>query len=877
MYYNIYPQNLFKLFFKITIFFLFLFDTYAGGIRGSIRNEKNEVMPFASVFDKSSSVGSLANEEGKFELNLSNGKHEIIFQFIGYQSVIRQIEVNDSFIELEIVMKETFIQLGEAKVKSNNEDPALSIMRKTIAMSAYHHKEIEKYSLRSYLRGTFRLDDVPFFLEGQMKKNFIKKGQTYVFESVNEIKFKQPNSITEKVLSIRSNFPPTMKSNENGISFSQIDFYNPQDDKSPVTIKGAANYRYSYLGFFEDKGLTINKIRVIPKVKAPEYFSGVMNIVDGVWYIHSVDFNVEEEVGKSNLKIIFSAIEDVWMPVQLDMTSAINMVGVDLNLRFVASFKNYQITKNPKYASIKPEVLDDKIFKSEAKTLDKQKIDRKTISLQKELTTKQLKSAMKQLQKEEIKEKIDKKEEIITQERNRSIDSLASKRSDDFWNNERQIPLTTLEIKSYKQADSMYKVDEKKILTKIKTDSINRAKPKNKFKFSHLVFGHSYSFGFIDPNNKSKGQRNTFTIGNWVENTRYNAVEGINIGIPRLNFNHKIDSIRSLGLGIKPQYSINRNRLNGSLSASYQQKSFGLGFDAGRQVYQVNSDKPMSNLLNAAFAIIDGRHYAKFYEQSYLRINYAPRIGTKFNLFTSIQIAERSPLENIVSQGLRKDRLYEPNELFNIEKNYPFETHLQTKFTANLTFRPFTKTTIFNGRKFTAQYGPFFRLTNTSAFGDASFNRIEASVTHQLKWGMKDVYFRAEVGSFYGKKPSYFLDFKHFNGNLLFVQPHNEFRDLPYYQFSTNRSYADLFGKIDFKRLFITQIPYFQKKSVSENLFVNFLTNQHINHLELGYGIKALGGGLRGDVYTIFQNGVYSHTGFRVYLPFRNLRIGNAF
>lgn len=112
MFKNNNPQIKLKFFLKTTLFFFFSIVAFAGGIRGTIRNEKNEIMPFASVSVKGSSVGSIANEEGKFELNLSNGKYEIIFQFVGYQSVMRQVDVNDDFVELNIVMKETVIQLG---------------------------------------------------------------------------------------------------------------------------------------------------------------------------------------------------------------------------------------------------------------------------------------------------------------------------------------------------------------------------------------------------------------------------------------------------------------------------------------------------------------------------------------------------------------------------------------------------------------------------------------------------------------------------------------------------------------------------------------------------------------------------------------------
>jgi hypothetical protein len=148
------------------------------GLKGKIKNEKGETMPFASVLVKGTEIGTMANQDGDYEIKLKAGSYEIVFQYIGYQSVTKKVDVAENFQTLNIVMKEISIELGEVKVSNNKEDPALTIMRKTIAMSPIHHKEVESYLIRSYLRGTFRVNDVSFIFEKALKDNFIKKGQT---------------------------------------------------------------------------------------------------------------------------------------------------------------------------------------------------------------------------------------------------------------------------------------------------------------------------------------------------------------------------------------------------------------------------------------------------------------------------------------------------------------------------------------------------------------------------------------------------------------------------------------------------------------------------------------------------------------------------
>lgn len=856
---------------KLLLLLFITQNLLAAGIRGKIKNEKGEVMPFASVLVKGTEIGTMANQDGDYEIKLKAGSYEIVFQYIGYQSVTKKVEIAENVQTLNITMKEISIELGGVKVSNNKEDPALTIMRKTIAMSPIHHKEVESYSMRNYLRGTFRVNDVSFIFEKAMKDNFIKKGQSYVIESVNEVNFKQPNSFVERVISVRSNLPPAMKNNVNA-SVDKSSFYNPNNKESPITFKGAVNYRYVYEGFFQDKGVYINKIRVIPKVKSPGLYSGTINIIDGTWAIHSIDFKYEEEVGQSSYKVIFTPIDDIWMPIQVEETTEIKFMGADVSARVVTAYKSYQIVKNPKYATIKPQVLDDKIFKTEAKDLNRKKLDTKTILEQKELTLKQLKKLSKDLEKEEVKEKKEKNEEIVASNYSRSVDSLARQRSEDFWAEERQIPLTEIEVKGYKQADSIYKVEAKEISIKLKKDSVERLRPA-KFEFNQLLFGNTYQYNLIDKNDKKKGYKDFFTLGGWAEDTRYNAVEGINIGFPRLSYRHRIDSLGSFSMNVKPHYSIQRERLNGSFGIGYGQKKFSIGAEAGRKVFQLNNEEPINNFVNAAYALLDNRHFGKFYEQKYARINFSPRISDNITFRTYFQVAERYHLNNIVSQGFRKvaDKFYESNDPIHQDfKTTTFDTHTQTRFNVVLTYRPFSRVRIYNGVRHVQTYGPTFRLENLSAFGQTGFNRVELGMNHDFKWKLKDVSLRAEIGTYYGDKPMYFLDYKHLNGNETFIQTHQDFRDLPYYQYSTNGGYAQLFTKVDFKRLFLTNIPYLQRKGWEERLYGNVLLTNQIKHYELGYGIKGLFGLFNAEVYSIFNQKQYSHTGFRVYLPIKS-------
>src|SRR5215208_1787976 len=48
--------------------------------------EKNKSIPSASVFLNNTSIGTKTNEEGRFELFIPDGKHELIISSIGYKT-----------------------------------------------------------------------------------------------------------------------------------------------------------------------------------------------------------------------------------------------------------------------------------------------------------------------------------------------------------------------------------------------------------------------------------------------------------------------------------------------------------------------------------------------------------------------------------------------------------------------------------------------------------------------------------------------------------------------------------------------------------------------------------------------------------------------
>ena len=70
---------------------------FAGGIKGIIRGDDGAPLPFASVFIKQTAAGAATDLSGRFELSLPPGQYDVLFQYLGYETQLRKIEIVNDF------------------------------------------------------------------------------------------------------------------------------------------------------------------------------------------------------------------------------------------------------------------------------------------------------------------------------------------------------------------------------------------------------------------------------------------------------------------------------------------------------------------------------------------------------------------------------------------------------------------------------------------------------------------------------------------------------------------------------------------------------------------------------------------------------------
>jgi len=208
----------------VVIFFatFFTFQTHAQFVAGKIVDEKNEPVPYATIFVAETKEGTISNSEGNYKIQLPHGVYHFTIRSLGYVQLINEVNnfKSDTTI-LNIILQKQSFEIKEIMILPGKEDPAWYIMRKAIAKAPLYRQKIKHYEADLYIKSNFTFTSIPrvyqnkIEIEGRKLKELIKENVTYVIESQNRITFDYPNKYEKKVISKKTSLtgldePPVM-------------------------------------------------------------------------------------------------------------------------------------------------------------------------------------------------------------------------------------------------------------------------------------------------------------------------------------------------------------------------------------------------------------------------------------------------------------------------------------------------------------------------------------------------------------------------------------------------------------------------------------------------------------------------------------------
>ncbi|WP_305982056.1 DUF5686 and carboxypeptidase regulatory-like domain-containing protein [Roseivirga thermotolerans] len=839
----------------------------AQGIKGNIKDNEGNVLPFASIYVKQAGTGTSSNMEGDYELRLPRGNYEVTFQFMGFASQTHQIAVGSGFTTLNIVLKPQVYELPTFVVSGKAEDPSYTIMRKAIAKASYHLNQVDSFSAEVYMKGTGQLTQVPWFLRKTLEKEGVDTSRVFTSESVSEIRFKRPNAFTEKVISVRASGQDLDNANPNAYINSSFYFPKVVDAISPLHPRAFSYYKFEYQGSFKERGYEINKIKVTPRSKGDQVFEGEIYIREDFWNIHSLDLKTSLYGFEIRIQSIYAPVEEeVWMPVTQQLDFYGKIFGIGGKYTYLASLSNYAIVPNPDLDATVV-LVDEKIQPApeEIEAIKKKELDqgmKEVFEEEKEVSRKQFRKMMKEYEKQELEAT---KEPDVISSYSYKIDSTAAKKDSLYWERIRPVPLTSKELVSYQKDDSTYVAEKEKA----EQDS---AKVKNgeRFELGNILVGGYYKLG----------KRLRFDFEGFLPHTNYNTVEGLNFTFTG-NFHWRNDTTTRLRI-----YPFVRYGFAGKDLYTKVHTVFGVGEREQRSTFRLNGGRYIEQfnpgivnpLINSWVTLVNKVNYMQLYEKDFAELSWARRFNYRHTVSAKVQWASRSDLVNTTDYSFVKDneRFFRPNKPVNEEVLIgSFNNARAMDFEVNYRVRPWLKFRKYNGRLIPlTQSAPEFRLSYKKGLdgildSEVDYDQLELGLITRFNMGVRaSVDLEVEAGKFLNNNSLEFMDFKHFRGNRMLFVPMDVtggYRLLDYYRHSTREEYVSVLSHIRFRKLLFTHIPALRLTGVKENLFVNYLhTPSSDNYMEVGYTIDNLLRVLRVEFIQSFQGWKAREFGVRI-------------
>jgi Family of unknown function (DUF5686)/CarboxypepD_reg-like domain len=803
---------------------------------GTVFTEMGDLLPFASITVKGSSRGGSANDKAKYSFFLPAGSYTVICQHIGYTSSEKTVTITAD-TELSFILKEQKLVMNEVVVKTGAEDPAYEIIRQAIKKRNFYNKQVLAFEAELYTKDLVKLRSLPKKIMGRkipeedrkgMGVDSAGKGIIYLSESIAKLYAQQPDKFKMEVSSSRISgsggfgftFPAFISLYSNNVKVF-TDRINPRGFISPIADGAIGFYKFKFLGTFWEDGKAINSIRVSPRRNYEPLFSGIINITDDDWRIHSIDLLLTKTSQLElldTLKITQQHVpvsKEVWRVKNQLLYFNFKMFGIDAVGHFLNVYSNYNIAP----------VFKNKFF-----------------------------------------------DNIFIR-----YDTAVNKRSKEYWDTTRPVPLEVEEQMDYKVKDSIYELQKDSALSKLTVDSLNRKQGRLK---PYKIFWNGINRTRYSSKNFVK-----WGISPLIPNMEYNPAEGVTLKA-NAYLNTNIPKWKT-SISFEPhlRYGFNNEHLNAWANVQLRTRDedaknkirrFSWNFAGGKRVSDFNKDSKFLPLANTIGTLLFGNNYMKTYENYFGSISFEQRFESGVQFTLNALHENRIPLNNTSNFTLFK------KDSVNITPNYPYEKiptqftpHQATIITAIVSFKPgqryiqlpYSKIAI--GSKY-----PTFTFSYSRGFSgilasDVDFDKWKFSIRDDKNLRLGGLLkYHLGMGGFLNSKKVFIQDYQHFNGNrsLAASEYLNSFQLASFYGNSTTES-AFFYGHAEhhFNGLITNKIPLFKKLNWNFTAGSNaFYVNKNNNYVEVFAGLENILKLFRVDFVAAFENGRKGKTGIRI-------------
>jgi hypothetical protein len=844
-------------------------------LKGKITEDGRTPIPFATIYIDKTHSGTTANLNGEYELPLDSGFYIIKFRAIGYKTISHEIHISSKSRILNVTLSLEAYEMKEVIVRPNGENLANIIMRKAIAWAPYYLRYVQHYTSEVYLKGSLKLDNIPKILASRMIIKFDNKeikpysGMTFIDESVNEVSFDSPDHFIQKVKSSRSTMPGLGGQPITPMELIKENFYQPDlmECISPLSVNALEHYKFVYEGYSEEDNFLIYKIKVIPRRKSQQLFTGTIYIVDRYWCLYSVSLSAEPFWGNVIINQVYTQLEgSAWLPMTHSFFFDASYLGIKGTYKYSAAVKYRDIKVNQSLQGPVKEVTSamGETNSNKPKFAAAEKMNgiqmRRLAKKNRALTNKNKPDTIKSL---ELKPHV-----------KISVDPGAMKQDSSYWNAIRPIPLTSEDIKGYAKFDSI--INKQK---SIAGDSLSRTKKKARL-IAKFIIGTSWHFNdstihirYFGPLNPKSFQFNT------VDGWRYHQY---------LELSLQADSIHELKFTPSLDYGFSRQTLLATIEGSYSYSPLKRGeifFKAGSTSCDFNENSGINPYINSLSSLFFRDNYMKLFNYKYLIIGNKIDLTNGLLLVTAVSYNSYGSLKNNSNFSFFYNRSRDYSS--NIPDNSVFKfdsSGIVSNFliSMNLEFTPEYYYFVRKNRKIMheSKY-PTFSLGFNYAFpaygSGSSYSSMEMGIKQIIDIGNWSMFrYSIKFGSFFNSNRVLFPDYNHLNTQTQAVMVgtfFDSYQLLDYYKSSSAQGFFELKMQYRSQLLLLKRLPLLSDRIWSENVYFKYAYNVLLNHyFETGYGMGNILGLANIGIFMAYQDFRYKSTGLKLCLGIDRIR-----
>jgi hypothetical protein len=717
-------------------------------IRGKVfESENKEAMPFVPVSIKGTNFVAQTDFDGNFVIKCNKLGDSVVAVFVGYNRLARPINKSLSDQEINFPMtNEGGTKLEEVVVKAG-ENPAHRIIRNTVKnKEKTNRSNLKAYEYEAYNKLEFDLNRIP----KEMRNKKVFKPIAFVFDNVDSTNsaekpslpffivenlsrfYYKSNPVRKKEIVIASKITGIENSSVSqvlGDMYQNINIYDNNIlvfDKqlpSPISENGLFYYKY----YLEDSAFENNQyiyhIRFKPKRVQELSFTGNIWIADTTWGVKRLEMSLPKDaninfINGANVVQEFSYTDSTWMlsKDRLVIDFAPTKKAIGFYGRKTTSYKKIKLNQ-PK---------DDKFY--------------------------------------EFADKI-------------VVEDSATKKSDDFWAQNRHDSLTLREKKIFKMIDTIQSLPVYKTWVDV---------------FYVLVAGYK--------------KFNNFEIGPYSNLVSYNKVEGL-----RLRFGGRTSDIFS------KWYELNGYVAYGTLDEKWK---YALGFKTfitkkpTRQLLGMNYKSDYEILGQSTNGFSQDNVLASFFRTNPLnnltRVDNVQAYYSKewFPGLTSIAtiVGRRfTPLGvNKYLETKRDGNILEKEDVTNTEARLNVRFAWKEKYVGE----GFQRLSI--GSRYPVLQVNYSKSLQNAFKGEYDYHKLVVNISDRIRitpiLGYTD--YVLEGGKIWGKVPYVLMELH--GGNETYLYDYMAFNMMRYYEFTSDQFVsAAVFHH--FEGLFLNKVPLLRK------------------------------------------------------------------